>query len=258
MKNYLTEVIKRKDLLIYLVISGIKAEYRNTYFGYLWWVLDPLLMGIVYYLLRVVILGMQGENIGAFLIIGLITWKWIASAITSSAKSISSKAGIITQIYLPKAIFPLGTTLTQLINFSFGLIVIATFLALYRIAPGIYLLWLPIIMFVQFLFLAAMSLVIAYYATFIRDIENVLSHLMRFWFYGSPVIWESNRLPERFSYLIAVNPASVFLIGYRNILMYDKSPDLIKLFIVAVTSMAIIIYMLYYYHKNEHKLIKAL
>jgi ABC-type polysaccharide/polyol phosphate export permease len=258
LKKYLYELIKRKDLLIYLVISGIKAQHRNTYLGYLWWILDPLLMGIVYYLLRVVILGMKGDNIGAFLIIGLIAWKWIYSAITSSAKSISSKAGIITQVYLPKAIFPLGTTLTQSINFSFGLVVIAVFLAFYKIMPGIHLLWLPILMFVQSLFLAALSLILAYQATFVRDIENVLSHLMRFWFYSSPVIWETGRLPERYSYIVDANPASVFLIGYRNILMYDKPPDLEKLFILAVFSLATIIYMLYFYNNNEHKLIKAL
>lgn len=258
MKKYLYELIKRKDLFIYLVLSGIKAQHRNTYLGYLWWIVDPLLMGIIYYFLRVVILGMQGENIGAFLVIGLIAWKWISSAITSSAKSISSKAGIITQVYLPKAIFPLGTTLTQLINFSFGLIVIALFLAFYRIVPGIYVLWLPVLMFVQFLFLAALSLILAYYATFVRDIENVLSHLMRFWFYSSPVIWETGRLPARYSYIVDANPASIFLIGYRNILMYDKTPDLEKMLIVAIASMAIIIYMFYFYHKNEHKLIKAL
>ena len=258
MKKYLHELIKRKDLFFYLVTSGIKAQYRNTYLGYFWWILDPLLMGVIYYFLRVVILGMKGENIGVFLIIGLITWQWIAAAISKSARSVSSKAGIITQVYLPKAIFPLGTTLTQLINFSFGLPVIALFLAFYRIIPGVYLLWLPILMFVQFLFLAALSLILAYYATFIRDIENVLSHLMRFWFYSSPVIWEAGRLPEKYSYLVDVNPASVFLIGYRNILMYDKSPDLEKLLILGIASLAIIIYMFYFYNKNEHKLIKAL
>ncbi len=258
MKKYLYELIKRKDLIIYLVLSGIKAQNRNTYLGYFWWILDPLLMGIVYYFLRVVILGMKGENIGAFLIIGLLAWKWIASAVNTSAKSISSKAGIITQVYLPKAIFPLGTTLTQLINFSFGLIVVALFLAFYRIMPGIYLFWLPVLIFVQFLFLAALSLILAYYATFVRDIENVLSHIIRFWFYGSPVIWETGRLPARYSYLVDANPASVFLTGYRNILMYDKSPDLEKLLIVAAVSLAIIIYMFYFYNNNEHKLIKAL
>lgn len=258
MKKYIQELIKRKDLLTHLVISGVKAEYRNTILGYFWWILDPLLMGAVYYLLRVVILGMEGENIGAFLIIGLVAWKWIASSVNASTKAISSKAGIITQVYLPKALFSFGTTISQGVNFTFGLIVIALFLAFYRIVPGINLLWLPVIMAVQFLFLTAITLILSYYATFVRDIGNVLNHFMRLWFYGSPVIWETGRLPAEYSYIIDLNPASVFLIGYRNIFMYGAPPDSNRLFFLGVASLIIIIYMIYFYSQNEHKLIKAL
>lgn len=245
-------------MLVYLVLSGIKAQYRNTYLGYFWWILDPLLMGLVYYFLRVVVLRMEGDYIGAFLIIGLVAWKWISSSINSCAKSISGKSSIITQVYLPKVLFPFGTTITQSINFTFGLIVIVFFLVFYRLSPGIEVLWLPVIMAVQFMFLSALALILGYYATFVRDIENVLSHIMRFWFYSSPVIWETGRLPEEYSYIIDINPASIFLMGYRNIFMYGQLPDLNRLLIIGVISLAIILYMVYFYSINEHKLIKAL
>lgn len=258
LRKYLQELYKRKDLLLYLVVSGLKAENRNTVLGYLWWILDPLLMGVVYYLLRVVILNMQGENIGAFLIIGLVTWKWISASLINSAKSITSKAGIITQVYLPKALFPFGSTLTQAINFTFGLVVIALFLLIYKIVPGINLLWLPLLMLVQFLFLSAVSLVVAYSATFIRDIENTLAHVIRFWFYASPVIWEASRVPDNYAFIVQMNPASAFIIGYRNIFMYSSPPDLQKLFYIGLVSLLIIGLTLHYYNQNEHKIIKAL
>ena len=258
MKDYLQELMKRKDLFFHLVLSGIKAQYRNTVLGYFWWILDPLLMGAVYYFLRVVVLGMEGEHVGAFLIIGLVAWKWISSNINSSAKSITSRSGIISQVYLPKAIFPFSTTMTQMINFAFGLVVIALFLAFYRIVPGIELLWLPIIMAIQFMFLSAISLVLGYYATFVRDIDNVLTHLMRFWFYSSPVIWESGRLPEEYYFIVEINPASTFIMGYRNIFMESAPPDVGNLLVIGLASFAVIAYMVYYYHLNEHKLIKAL
>lgn len=258
MKKYLQELVKRKDLLVYLVVSGIKAEYRNTLLGYVWWILDPLLMGVVYYFLRVVVLGMEGDHIGAFLIIGLVAWKWITSAIKTSARSITGKSGIITQVYLPKALFPFGTTMTQAVNFSFGLIVIVFALAFYRLVPGLEVLWFPVIFIVQFMFLSAISLVLAYYSTFVRDIENVLNHIIRFWFYGSPVIWETGRLPAEYHYLLDLNPATAFLMGYRNIFMYQAAPDVSRLFLIGIGSFVIIVYMLYFYNMNEHKLIKAL
>ncbi len=258
MAQYLQELFKRKDLLLYLVVSGLKAQYRNTFLGYLWWILDPLLMGAIYYFLRVVVLGMEGEYVGAFLIIGLVAWHWINSTLKSSAGSISGRSRIITQVYLPKAIFPFGVGLTQLINFSFGLVVVAVFLAVYRIVPGIELLWLPVIMAVQFIFLAGLALFIAYLCMFIRDIDNVLSHVMRIWFWTTPVIWEADRLPERYHFIIDINPASAFLLSYRNVLMYGAGPEMEKLLVIAVLSFALTAYMIYFYNLNEHKMIRAL
>jgi len=263
LKNYILEMLKRKDLLVYLVISGLKAQTRNTWLGYAWWILDPLLMGAVYFWLRVVILNMEGEGIGAlgigaFLIIGLVGFKWIRSGITGAASSVHGKAGIITQVYLPKAIFPFGTSLTEMINFSFSLLVVAFFLAYYGLMPGITILYLPVIMAVQFMFVSAIGLVLAYVCTFVRDLENLLSHLMRVLFYASPVIWETGRLPEEYSYIVDANPISTFLMGYREVLMAQGAPDLEKLFIIAFGSLAIIFYMIYFYYKNEHKIIKAL
>ncbi len=256
--KYLKELLRRKDLLIYLVISGLKAQYRNTFLGYFWWILDPLLMGAVYYFLRVVILEMEGDNIGVFLIIGLLSWQWLKSTINASAKSISGKARIITQVYLPKAIFPFGVTLTQLINFTFGLVVVAIFMALYGVVPGTEALWLPFIMLIQFVFLTAISLVVAYLCMFIRDIDNALTHLTRLWFWTSPVIWESARLPDGYEFILDINPVAILLISYRNVLMYGTGPELQKLIIMGVVSLAVILYMVYYYHVNEHKIIRAL
>ena len=258
MKKYLKELYKRKDLLIYLVISGLKAQHRNTYLGYLWWILDPLLMGIVYYFLRVIIFGMKGDNIGAFLIIGLVAFKWFASVLSGSSRSISAKSGIITQVYMPKAIFPISTVFTQMANFIFSFVVIAGFLVFHRIVPTAYILWLPVIMVVNVLFLTAIGLILAYCAMMIRDIENVITHVNRIMRYGSPIIWEADRLPERYSFIMEYNPLAFLVISYRNILMYGEPPLLQALFITGVVSMAVIMYMFYFYDRNEHKLIRAI
>src|SRR5690606_1035400 len=116
MKKYLQEMAKRKDLLYYLVKTGLKAEHRNSYLGYFWWLLDPLLNVLVYYFLVVIILNRGGENYAVFLVIGLVVWRMISSTVNSSARSIMRYSSIINQVYLPKALFPLSFTLTQLFN----------------------------------------------------------------------------------------------------------------------------------------------
>jgi ABC-type polysaccharide/polyol phosphate export permease len=194
--NYLRDLWKRKSLLLYLVTSGLKADTRNTFLGYFWWVLDPLLLVVVYYFLRIVLMGRSGEHVIAFLATGLIVFQNFARTLTGSAGSITGKASIITQVYLPKAIFPFSVVLTQLINFAFGLVVIAVVLLFSGIVPGAELAWLPLVMLVQTVFHLALALFLGYLCAFVRDLGNLLSYVTRVLRYTSPVIWEVSRLPE--------------------------------------------------------------
>jgi len=258
MKLYFSEIKKRKDLLIYLVKSGLKAEHRNSYLGYFWWLLDPLLSIAVYYFLVVVILQRGGEDYAVFLVIGLIVWRWISSSINTAAKSILRYSSIINQVYLPKFIFPLSFTFTQLINFLFGLVVIALFLLIYGIVPTWYIVYLPILIFITIVFLLAIGAVLGYITVFIRDIDNILTHVIRIFFYASPIIWEGGRLPPEYGIVVAINPIAIIVNSYRDILMYHQSPQFLQLGIIFVISVITIVYMMYHFSKNEHKIIKAL
>ncbi|MGD6776453.1 ABC transporter permease [Sutcliffiella horikoshii] len=258
MMKYLKEILKRKDLLTYLIRSGLKAEHRNSFLGYFWWLLDPLLNVLVYYFVVAIVLGQGGENYGVYLVIGLVTWRWMSSNINGSSKAITKYASIINQVYLPKSIFPLTVSGTQLINFSFGLIVIALFLLFFGVIPGWQIVFLPIIILIQFMFLLALSLLISFVCVFVRDIDNIITHIVRIMFYASPIIWEGSRIPEKYEWAVAINPVAHIVNSYRDILMYQTIPNFVALFVIAIVSMASIIMMLSYYSKNEHKIIKAL
>src|SRR5690625_2204070 len=167
MKAYIQEIKKRKDLIYYLVKSGLKAEHRNSYLGYFWWLLDPLLGVLVYYFLVVIILERGGENFAVFLVIGLVVWRWISSSINASAKSILRYSSIINQVYLPKSIFPLSFTITQLFNFIFGLIVIAIFLIFNGVIPGWQIVYLTFFIFVMFVFLFSVCFFFVFFLFFV-------------------------------------------------------------------------------------------
>ena len=258
MKTYLKEIAKRKDLLFYLVKSGLKAEHRNSYLGYFWWLLDPLLNVLVYYFLVVIILQRGGENYALFLVIGLVVWRWISSSINSSAKSVLNYSSIIRQVYLPKSIFPLAFSLTQMFNFLFGLGVIVLFLIFYQEMPSWHILYLPVLMAITFVFLLAVGLVLGYFTIFVRDIDNLLSHIIRLFFYASPIIWEGGRFPPEYSLFVDINPIAIIVTAFRDILMYHQNPNFIGLSCILVISIIVIVLMTNYYRKNEHKIIKAL
>jgi ABC-type polysaccharide/polyol phosphate export permease len=258
MKKYLHELHKRKDLLLYLVTSGLKAQYRNSFLGYSWWLLDPLLGAMIYYFVVVRIFRHGDESYGLFLLIGMIVWRWLSATVTMASRSIVAQAGIITQVYLPKIIFPLSTVLTQLVNFGFGLLVIAVFAGFSHLKPSSAVIWLPYITLMQLCFLTAIAVAFSYVSVFVRDTEDLLGHVLPIWFLSSPVIWPENLLTEKTQWIAELNPMACFLAAYRDVFMHQASPDGWRLLVIGVTSVLGVMCMTYYFSQHEHKIIKAL
>jgi ABC-type polysaccharide/polyol phosphate export permease len=258
MIEYLKELVKRKDLIVYLTISKLKGQHKNSFLGYFWWLLDPLLNSLIYYFVVVILFRRGGENYGIYLVVGMIAWRWVSSTVTSASKSIVSESAIITQVYLPKANFPISAVLAQLINFIFGIMVVGIFMIGFQIAPGIELLWLPFIIGVQLLFMFALALIVAYITVFIRDFDYLLRHFMQLWFFASPVIWEHSMIPAKIQWLLKINPMTYLLSSYRNIIIYHAPPETCALIMIGILSLLIILFMLFFYSRYEHKIIKEL
>ena len=193
-----------------------------------------------------------------FLVIGMVVYRYFSTSISLSSGAIVSNAGIITQVYLPKAIFAFGTTLSQTINFLFGLVVVEVLLFFFHVSQGIELICLPVIIFVQLLFQLAISLFLSYICVFIRDFKNIVGHIIMILHFVAPVIWEINFLPPKYAWVIKYDPLAWILQAYRDILMYQSFPDFKLLFLLMILSMAFILGMFVFYEKNEHKIIKAL
>ncbi|MFP4533525.1 MAG: ABC transporter permease [Desulfobacterales bacterium] len=259
MRDYIRELIRRKDLMLHLVFSGLKSQHKNSFLGYFWWLLDPMLNVLIYYFVVVIVFQRaRGTNFGVYLVIGMMVWRWLVSTVNTAAKSIIQQAGIISQVNLPKAQFPIGTVITQFINFGFGLVIIALFLIFFRIIPGPEIFWLPVIVFVQLLFMFALALPTAFISVFVRDVETMISHLTRLWFFGSPVIWYADMIPERARWLLTVNPMAHLLEAYRGIFMYQAEPNFTPLLVLAFVSAMVIYLTMVFYCRFEHKIIKVL
>ena len=256
--QYLRDLWKRKDLLWYLVTSGLKADTRNTFLGYFWWLLDPALYVAVFAFVRVILIGRTGEDLVAFLAVGLVVFQNFAGSLTGCAGSISGKAGIITQVYLPKAMFPFGVVLTQLINFAFGLVVVAIILVFSGIIPGRELVWLPYLIVVQLVFHVAIGLVMAYAAAFVKDLKRVLGYITRVLRFTSPILWEVERVPENVEWILDYNPLAWLVIAYRDVLMYGNTPDVQRVSFLGGGALLVTVILLVFYAYNEHRIIKVL
>src|SRR5699024_6271846 len=124
--------------------------------------------------------------------------------------------------------------------------------------PGWQIVYLPFIIVVTLAFLMADGFTLSYFFVFVCDFDIFLLHIIRLFFYSSPLIWVGVSLPLVFRFLVDINPILILVDAYWDILMYHQSPDFIGLFIILSSSIIVLILMVNYYRKNEHKIIKAL
>jgi lipopolysaccharide transport system permease protein/teichoic acid transport system permease protein len=255
---YLHDLFQRRDLIAYLITSGLKAQHRNSALGYLWWLLDPLFGLLVYSFIVERIFGRGGENYWAFLAVGLIVWRWLAATTTAATSSIVRQSAVITQVQVPKIVFPITETFTGLFHFVFGLVIVATALLAWGLTPGWSLIWLPWIVFVQLLFTLALSTALAYFGVFLRDLDAMMSHALRFWFFASPVIWRPEMMPESVRWLLVLNPMTYVLAAYRSVLVTHEPVGHGPLAVMALSSLVVVAGLVGVYSRHEHRIIRAL
>lgn len=220
------EVASRRRLVRYLVQAEIKKRGANTILGNVWWVLDPLLLMVVYVVLVTIITTRTIPDYPLFIFAAILPWKWFSAAVVDATTSVVSQHRLIKQIAFPKIVLPLAATTAGIVGFAFGLIPLAGIMLLYvdRLSPLILL--IPLIAVVQYVFTLAVAVVVAAGNVFVRDLGNVMRHLLRLWWYLSPGLYSLALLDTvglfrdypLLKTILAVNPFAVLFEAYRSVI----------------------------------------
>jgi ABC-type polysaccharide/polyol phosphate export permease len=221
------DVRSRRRLVRYLVQADMRKRGADTLLGNLWWVLDPLLQMVVYVVLVAIIARGQGiEDYPLFIFAALLPWKWFSASVTDAAASVVNQERLIKQIQFPKLVLPVAATTAGVVGFAFGLVALALLMLFFpdRITP--FLLLIPLIAAVQYVFTLAVSLLVSAGNVFFRDLGNVLRHVLRLWWYLSPGLYslallESTNLFQQYPILdtlARLNPFAVLFEAYRTVI----------------------------------------
>ena len=238
----------RRHLLWVLVSSNIKRQGKNTVLGYFWWLLDPVLMTAVYYILVSIIFNRGGDNqpFILFVMCGLLAWKAFSDSVSQSIRILSAQAGIIRAISFPKAVLPLSLVLSNAVFFGFGLLVAVGLACFYGSEygswPSLYYLMIPVIIAIQCLFTAGVALVMSVAGVLFKDTGNIMSHVLRMWYFLSPGLYSLDRLPDKLQTVFQLNPFAGLMTAFRDVLMYGRMPaifDLAYPFGIGLVSLAL-------------------
>jgi ABC-2 type transport system permease protein len=200
-----------------LTTRDLKVRYSTSSLGYLWSILDPLVMSGIYWFVftQVFSRGVGEEPYIVFLLCGLLPWMWFTGAASDSTRAFLAEAKLIRSTKIPRTIWVFRLIASKGFEFVASIPVLAVF-ALFtgaEVTP-LALLW-PLAFVLQAILLMGVGLIIAPLVVFFRDLERAVKLVLRFLFYASPIVYASTDLPAGFDFWAAFNPLSGIFGLYR-------------------------------------------
>jgi ABC-type polysaccharide/polyol phosphate export permease len=257
-----SDIRSRSRLIRYLAMADLKKKGTDTLFGNVWWVLDPLLQMLVYVVLIEVILQRTTPDYPLFIFAAILPWKWFSTVVNDAITSVSSQDRLIKQIQFPKIVLPAAAMLAGVVQFAFGFIPLAAMLVIFyhhRISP--YLLLIPVVAAVQFVFTFAFGLTVAALNVFFRDIGNLSRHVLRLWFYLGPALYGADtiaKLDPTIARIMQLNPFFAILESYRDAIYYGRLPNFGLLLSVFAASIVFVVIATVLFKRLEPAFAKVL
>ena len=224
----LREVWAYRELLYFLMWRDVKVRYKQTALGVIWVILQPLLMMLIFTLFFGKLAGIRSDDgvpYALFAYAGLLPWTFFAAAVTLSGNSLVGSANLITKVYFPRLIVPVAAVGAVLLDLAISFGVLAALMAFWGIGAGWGLLVLPaLVVLLTALALGAGTLLAALNVRY-RDVRIALPFMLQIWFFASPIIYPVSIVPERWRWLMALNPMTGIAEGFRAALYGRKEFD---------------------------------
>lgn len=226
-------IVSRRRILALLITRDLKVKYSDSALGYLWTILDPLMMGAVYWFVFDVIFD-RGKDIAGdpyilYLLVALLPWQWASSVISQSTRAIGGEARLIRSVDVPREIWVLRTVGSRFVEFCFSIPVIVIFVIGFQQEVSAQILWVPVAMVLQGVTLVGIALILAPAAVMVTDIERLVRVFTRVLFYACPVIYGAfavfeSGLPQGVKEVYAWNPFTTIIGLYRAGLFPGEAP----------------------------------
>lgn len=217
------ELYAYREMIVGLVRRDLRGRYKGSVLGFLWTFVNPLLQLVVYTMVFSVIMKNGIEKYYIYLFVGLVPWIFFSTSVTGGANSILSSKDMVKKIYFPREVLPISVVTSGFINMLFCFIVI--FAALFISGIGVNpvaLLFLPIIMIVEYFLALGFALLSSALTVYFRDLEYILGIITMAWMYLTPVMYPETMVPENLLWILKVNPMTSVIMAYRDILYYKQ------------------------------------
>jgi len=248
----LSDLWRYRELLYFLTWRDIKVRYKQTALGAAWAVIQPLAQMLLFTLVfhRFAGLGSGDMPYPLFAYAGLLVWTFFANAVLNSTHSLVTNTNLITKVYFPRAFIPAAAVAAGLVDLGIASVILAGLAVYYNVTPGWGAALLPLFVALAVLLSLAVGMLISATTVKYRDLRHALPFVMQFWMFATPVIYPSTVVPEGWRQVLALNPATGILEGFRASLT-GGAVDRALTITAAAETVLLLAFAFYIFRRNE-------
>jgi len=228
----LASFYRNRWLLRYFIHRQVTRSYRNSYLGFAWAILGPLIWVFFLSLIFSQMFGLryrvvEGDptlNFGLFLYCGLLPFLAFSEALNKGLNSIKGNSGLVQKVIFPLELLPFTNAIASMIDKFFGLGALLVVLLVFGRALHWTVLMLPLVMVLQLIFVLGLTYFMAVLGTYAPDVGEITRPIIRGMFFFTPILWPPERLPENLQWVQDYNPLAYLVKAYRDLILYGSAP----------------------------------
>jgi lipopolysaccharide transport system permease protein len=218
-------VLHYRQLIRSLVAKDLKLKYRGSVLGFLWSLVNPLLMLGVYTLAFTYIMKVRVEGFVFLLLLGILAWNFFVGSLVMSTGAIVDNAGLLKSVLFPRAVLPIASVMFNFAQYVLtAAVLIPVMLIVYRVPITPLLVLYPFFLLLQLVFITGLALALSAAAAHLRDTRHLLDIALQVLFWTTPIVWSLSLVPEKYQPLVLLSPMSSFVVAYQRIFYYGVWP----------------------------------
>jgi ABC-type polysaccharide/polyol phosphate export permease len=230
MIELLRDSYRYRELIWALAIKELKIRYKRSVLGFLWALLNPMLLMLVLTVVFSTIMNVSIPHYAIFLLSVLLPWTFFSQSLSYAAESIVGNADLIKKVRVAKLVFPIAAVVSNMINLLLSFIPLVMIVIAMRHPFYWTWLYLPIPLLALTIFTLGATFFFAAANVYYRDVAHILQIVIQVWFYLTPIIYEITIFPARYRWIFKLNPVIFVLNGFRLSVYYGKLPELRSVF----------------------------
>lgn len=255
-KDIIKNFVGYSGLLTQLVAKDLKRKYKQSFLGYIWSILNPLLTMTVLYLVFSNVFGRNVDNFAIYLLTGQLMFNAMSEGTRAALNSITGNASLLQKVYIPKYMLTLSSVISALISQLFSLCALIIVMLTTQFVPPVTALLFFVPILYQFIFCIGLGMILATFMVFFRDTSYIYGIFMTLWMYMTPIFYSFDILPQNVAAVIkVVNPMYHYLAYMRDIILYGRLPAIAQNLQCLIYSLLFLVIGAILFYKKQNRFV---